>query len=235
MDKKTDYSLVLQAVVSYLVWAKNFFINKKNKYSVWLIPDGHHIYTGTLKATGYMLLKPSESLVLIWESPIDKKMYVYKKNIKNFMWKSWSKNKNLEKILKWFDIVEFVDKKFDRIDSELPFLNIISNYKNLLFIEIWEKIKKSELLDILDKISNHSNILFISDFHKDNDIQKGKKLDKKILNLSFVEKDKNLYLIDIFLNLAKKHKKTPEMLAYLNSWDVSVDKKNTNGFGTILY
>lgn len=235
MNKKIDYSLVLQAVASYLVWAKDFFTNKKNRYSVWVIPDGHHIYTGTLKATGYKLLKPNETLVLIWESAIDKKLYVYQKNIKNFMWKSWNKDSNLEKILKWFDFVEFVDNKFDRIDSELPFLNIISNYNKLLFIEVWEKIKKKELLDVLKKISNNANILFISDFHRDNDIKECKKLDNQILDLSFVEKDKDLYLIDIFLNLAKNQSKRPELLAYLNSWDISVDKKNTNGFGTILF
>jgi hypothetical protein len=32
------------------------------------------------------------------------------------------------------------------------------------------------------------------------------------------------------LRLSKKYKKEPDLLAYLNTWDVSMDKKITNGF-----
>lgn len=235
MDKKIDYSLVLQAIASYLVWAKDFFLDKKNKYSVGLIPDWHHIYTGTLKATWYRLLKQNDTLILIWESAIDKKLSVYSRKIENFMWNDWDLDQNISKILKAVDFVEFIDEKFDRVDSELPFLNVISQYKNLVFLEVWENIEKNKLLDLLSEISKQANILFISDFHRDREIEECKKLDKKILDLNFVKKNKDLFVIDLFLTLAEKLDKKPELHAYLNSWDISVDKKVTNGFGVILF
>ncbi|HKL43884.1 MAG TPA: hypothetical protein VJ892_01250 [Candidatus Absconditabacterales bacterium] len=235
MDKKIDYSLILQAVSSYLVGAKDFFLGKKNNYSVGLIPDGHHIYTGTLKAAGYRLLKPNDTLVLVGESAIDNKLFVYSKNIKNFMGKDWNIDQEIEVKLKSYDFVEFTNKKFDRIDSELPFLNIISQYKNLVFIEIGENIEKNKLLNTLFDIYKKSNIIFISDFHKDKSMEECKSLDKKILNLNFVKKNKDLYLVNVFLSLANRLGKTPELLAYLNSGDISIDKKITNGFGTVLF
>jgi hypothetical protein len=52
------------------------------------------------------------------------------------MGKKWGKDQLILDILETYDFVDMVAHKFDWIDSELPFLRIISDYKNLVFLEI---------------------------------------------------------------------------------------------------
>ncbi len=234
INNNIDYSLILQAISSYLVWAKDFFWNEKNKFSVWLIPDGHHIYTGTLKAVWYRLLKPSKTLILIWEWAINNKVCILNRSIDFFMWKERSLDKKIFSLLKWHDFVDLVDHEFDRISSELPFLRIISDYDNIVFMEIWDKVSKIKLTNLLSQFSDHANLMFISDFHRDKTMKVCKEMDNQILDLDFVKKDKELFLIELFLRIAKKQSKTPSLSAYLNTWDISTDKKITNWFGCMV-
>ena len=231
MEKSVDYGIIIQAIASYLLGAVDFIWEYKNTFSVWLIPDGHHIYTWTLKAAWYRLLKSAKTLVLVWDWAVNDKLCVLDSPVDFFMWKKWKINKDiLSKLIK-SDIVDFVQHRFDWIDSELPFLRIISDYDNIIFVEIWDKVLKSKVTELLFDISQKSNLMFMSDFHRDKPIDICKELDNKILNLDFVKKNKELYLIEIFLRLSKKMKKTPDLLAYLNTGDVSMDKKITNWFG----
>lgn len=235
MEKNIDYSLILQAIASYLVWAKDFFWNiTKNDFSLWLIPDWHHIYTGTLKALWYKLLKKTDTLVLIWEWAINNKISVLWDLWETFMGRKWWKNLSILNILETYDFVDVIGHKFDRIDYELPFFRVISDYKNVVFLEIWDALPKTKLINLLTKISKEANLLFISDFNTDKPIKICKKLDKQILNLDFVWKDQNLFVIEIFLMLAKKMKKNPDVIWYLNTWDISTDKDSTTGFGCIM-
>jgi len=227
--------MILQAITSYLVWAKDFFWNtEKNNFSIWLIPDWHHIYTGTLKSLWYKLLKDSETLILIWEWAINNRISVLWELWDNFMGKKWDKNTELLDILENYDFVDIVAHKFDWVDSELPFFRIISDYKNIIFLEIWDALPKTKLITLLNKISKKANLLFISDFHTDKPMNICKKLDKKILDLDFISKNQNLFIVETFLTLAKKIKKDPNIVGYLNTWDISTDKKDTTGFGCIM-
>ena len=229
-----NYELIIDAVASYLIWAKIFFWKYKNKFDVWLIPDWHHIYTGSLKAAGYRLLKPNKNLILIWEWAVNKKICVLNKKLDVFMWKSWSINKNIISVLEKNKSVEFIDYKFDRIDSELPFFRLISDYENVLFMEIWDDLPKTSLINLLSRLSKDSNLMFISDFHRDKPMDMCKKMDNNILKLEFVKNDNNLYIVEIFLRLAKKNVKKPNLLAYLNTWDISTDKDITNWFWCVF-
>lgn len=226
--------LIVEAISSYLVWARDFFWNYKNTFDIALIPDGHHIYTGTLKAAWYRLLKPAKTLILIWEWAVDKKMQVYNCAIDNYMWKKFKLDKKVLSCLSEVDFVEFVDHKFDWIDSELPFARIISNYDNIQFLELWDKISKLKLNNLLLDLSKLWNLMFVSDFHRDKSMEECKDLDSNILDLEFIKKDKDLHVIESFLNIAKKIKKDPLLLSYLNTGDISTDKTVTNWFGCVL-
>lgn len=230
-----DYSLILQAISSYLVWAEDFFWNNKNEFSIWLIPDGHHIYTGTLKAAGYRLLKPNKTLVLIWEWAVNNKVCVLDKPVDLFMWKKWAVDEKVFSLLRWFDFIDVVQHKFDWIGSELPFVRVISDYKNIVFMEIGDKVSNVKLLNLLSKIFENANIMFVSDLHRDKSMDECKKLDSNILDLDFVKKNKDLFLIELFLRLAEKQNKQPNLLAYLNTWDISTDKDVTNWFGCMVF
>lgn len=229
-SSELDYSLILQAISSYLVWAKDFFWNNKKDFSVWLIPDGHHIYTGTLKAAGYRFLKSARTLILIWEWAISDKICVLDSSVDFFMWKKRPLDKDVLWILKWLDFVKFVQHEFDRIPSELPFVRVISDYENIIFMEIWDRVSKNKIINLLSTLSKSANLMFLSDFHRDKDMESCKKLDGCILDLNFVKKDKELFLIELFLRLAKKLDKLPDLSAYLNTWDISTDKDVTNWF-----
>lgn len=235
MEKSIDHSLVLQMISSYLVWANDFFWNIKNiNASVWLIPNWHHIYTGTLKALWHKLLKKSDTLVLILEWAINNKISVLWDLWENFMGKKYWKNTNILNILEKHDFVDIVAHKFDRIDYELPFVRIISDYKNIVFLEIGDALPKIKLVNLLQNISKEANLLFISDLHTDKPMTICKKLDKKILDLDFVVQNIDLFLVEIFLMLAKKMKKIPNIVWYLNSGEISTDKDNTTGFGCVM-
>ncbi len=234
MEKWVDYDIIIQAIASYLLWAMDFIWEYKNTFSVWLIPDGHHIYTWTLKAAGYRLLKPAKTLVLIWDWAVNDEICVLDNSVDFFMWKKWTINKNiLWKMIK-LDITDFVQHRFDWIDAELPFLRVISDYNNVIFMEIWDEVSKLKVTELLLDISGDANLMFMSDFHRDKPMKLCKELDDQILDLNFVKKDKELSLIEIFLRLAKKVWKKPDLLAYLNTWDVSMDKKITNWFGCMF-
>ncbi len=235
MEKNLDYHMILQAIASYLVWAKDFFWKvKKKDFSIWLIPDGHHIYTGTLKALWYSLLKNSETLVLIWEWAVSNRITVLCNFWEFFMGKKRSKSHEVLNILEKSELVDVVAHKFDWIDSELPFLRIISDYKNLVFMEIWADISKVKTINLLKKIQEHAHLLFVSDLNTDKEMQVCKKLDSQILNLDFVSKRKDLFLIELFLTLSNKLNKKVNLAWYLNTGDISTDKKSTTGFGCLL-
>lgn len=234
MDSKLDYDLIVEAVASYLVWSKDFFWNHENNFSIWLIPDGHHIYTGTLKAAWYRLLKPAKTLVLIWEWAVDKKMCVLWKSTDLFMWKVRDVDENVISILKWHDFVKIVDHEFDWVWSELPFLRIISDYTNIVFLEIWNNLPKIKLNNLLLKLSENANLMFVSDFHRDEPMELCKKKDSDILKLDFVKNNVDFFVVEMFLRMAKKLWKKPNLLAYLNTGDISVDKDITNWFWCVF-
>ncbi len=213
MDKTIDNSLVLQSIASYLVWAKDFFWKNKNIFNVALIPDMHHVYTWVIKATWYRLLKKCDSLVLIWDSAMDDKIFWMKSEISVFMWKKWNLDKNIVDILAKSKITKAVDHTFDWLDYELPFLRVISEYKNLMFMEIWEKVDKASTLKLLKNVSKNANIMFVSDFNKNED--------------SFSSK--------IFFDLAKKSDKKPKKSPYLNIWDLSLSKDDENQFSCMFF
>lgn len=233
-SKIINNDLIVEAISSYLVWARDFFWDYKNTFDIALIPDGHHIYTGTLKAAWYRLLKPAKNLILIWEWAVDKKIKVYNCAVENYMWKKFKLDKKVLSCLFGLDFVEFVNYKFDWIDSELPFARIISDYESILFLELWDKISKIKLNKFLLDLSKLWNLMFVSDFHRDKSMAECKSLDANILDFQFIKKDKDLYLIESFLILAEKMKREPLLLSYLNTGDISTDKKVTNWFGCIL-
>lgn len=233
-SKIINNDLIVEAISLYLVWARDFFWDYKNTFDIALIPDGHHIYTGTLKAAWYRLLKPAKTLILIWEWAVDKKIKVYNCAVENYMWKKFKLDKKVLSCLFGLDFVEFVNYKFDWIDSELPFARIISDYESILFLELWDKISKIKLNKFLLDLSKLWNLMFVSDFHRDKSMAECKSLDANILDFQFIKKDKDLYLIESFLILAEKMKREPLLLSYLNTGDISTDKKVTNWFGCIL-
>ena len=150
------------------------------------------------------------------------------------MGKKRSKSHEILNILEKIDFVDMVSHKFDWIDGELPFFRIISNYTNIVFLEIWSDISTTKIINLLWKISKYGNLLFISDLHNDKEMKTCKKLDSQILDLDFVSQNKNLFLVELFLRLSKKLKKNPEFVWYLNTWDISTDKKITTGFGCLV-
>jgi len=227
-------NIIIEAVTSYLVWAKDFLWNNQNIFDVWLIPDGHHIYTWTLKAAWYRLLKPAKTLVLIGEGAVDNKVCVLNQDIDNCMWKKFKRSKKALSVLSKLDFVEFVEYEFDRIGSELPFVRIVSNCDNIVFLEIGSKLPKVALTKMLLELAKIANLMFISDFHRNQPMDECKRLDSKILDFEFIKNNKDLHVIESFLNIANKIKKKPLLLSYLNTWDISTDKNTTNWFWCVL-
>lgn len=234
MDNGVDYQIILQMFVSYLVLAQEaFWDQEKNNYSVWLIPELDDVYVNPLKALGYYLLEPKDTLILISKWFTKNKVVALWNTGEIFMGKKRWKATKVLNILEENSFVELIAHKFTWIDREMPFVRIISDYKNIVFLEIGNGVSKIKLIKLLADLQKHANLLFISNLNSAKDSESCKKLDSEILDWKL--KNKDLFIVDLFLWVTKKLSKKMKLAGYLNMWELIKDnKKDFLGFWTIM-
>ncbi|MCK9466958.1 MAG: hypothetical protein M0P94_01385 [Candidatus Absconditabacterales bacterium] len=234
INDKIDYQVILQTIASYLVSAKeNFGDQEKNNYSIGLIPKLDDIYINPLKALGYYLLEAKDTLILISKGSNKNKIIALGDTGEVFMGKKRGEARKILDILEENSIVELIAHKFNWTGREIPFVRIISNYKNLVFLEIGNLISKTKLVKLLTDLQEHANLLFISDLNSAKSSKSCKELDNKILDGELENKD--LFIVDLFLLLTKKLSKKPKFAGYFNVGGViKNNEKDFLGFGTIM-
>jgi len=89
------------------------------------------------------------------------------------------------------------------VDREIPFVRIISDYKNIIFLEIGKNVSKVKATNLLLNVSKHSNIMFVSDLNSAKTSEDCDKINLEMLK-SGHSNNKNLFIVDLFLRLMKK-------------------------------
>lgn len=229
-----DYTLTLQMVSAYLLWANELLYWKKNIFDVALIPAGHPMYTGMLKSTGYRLLKPCKTIFVVWKW-IWKNISVFAGEYPVYMWKKWKISKWSSEILQKSKNIKIENNLFDWCSFEYQFLRIISDYSEVVFVEIWDNVSKISAVNLLAKLSKLWNILFISDLHSGYPLEECIDLDEDIYSPWVLDNDSQMFLVDVFCKLMKKLHKKPETIWYINSWDITDNKKSTTWYCSIVF
>ncbi len=235
MGNKVDYHILIQKIMFYLIVANEYFWEtQKNKYSIWLIPNLDSEYTNPLKALWYHLLDKKDNLVLISKWQNKDKILASLGFEEVFMGKKRWKATKIIDILGKSSLVELIAHKFAWIDREIPFVRIISDYKNIIFLEIGKNVSKVKATNLLLNVSKHSNIMFISDLNSAKTSEDCDKINLEMLK-SGHSNNKNLFIVDLFLRLMKKVSNSIVIWWYLNNSDL-INNKNKEfvGFWTLL-
>jgi len=224
--------IIAEQVMGYVVWAAQLIPtlkpSAKKTYSVAIIPQGPHFYTGLLQAAGYLLLDSKKKKVLIIsQQSEDIKHILVDNNVYGPIFGQYIKSSSnkITKFAREIDaIISTSQQKLlaEYINFQLPFLRVISTSKEILHISIGEKSSKTSLNKVLKWIKNHKkeyNIVFLTNIEL---IQaaKSKKNDEqekiaKIIQTSSEKKP----LLTLFQKTLDSQKKRPQIIAYVNPAD----------------
>ncbi len=202
-----DHEVVVEQTLSYLFAAKNILNSIPRSFDIVFLPRSHHLYTGVLQAASYWALQNKNKFILIFEWNNDDKILIYNKSIWPFLWKKRKFDKSLERLKNKFDFLEFCDFWKESIYSQLPYLRMFLDIKNLINIYIWSKVKKQDFINFILEfdIESDFNLAFISDINVENQnnellLIKDKKNWLEKLNDSFFHKN---IVLKMFCELIK--------------------------------
>ncbi len=224
--------VVAEQVMWYVVWASELIPtlkpSQKNPYSVAILPQGPHFYTGLLQAAGYLLLdnKKKKFLIISQQSDDTKHILVDTNEYGPTFGQNWKNSTN--KITSFtHDIGAQIGQPEQKSLSEqmrfqLPFLRIITEAKELWHISIGEKTPQSTLNKTYARIKKNIqeyNIVFLTNIELDKPAT-SKKIDEQNKIAKTIQAvSQKTPLITVFQKTLSFHKKKPEIIAYVNPSD----------------
>ncbi len=224
-----DYEVVMEHTLSYLFWAKNIVKNVSRDFDVAFLPAGYHFYTGILQAASYRWLANKNKIILIFEWKSDDKIIIYNQNIWPFLGKKWDFDKKLKSLESKFDFIEMCEYWIEMIHSQLNYLRILFNTKQIIPIFVWSKVNKKNFIKLIWEfdIKSDFNLVFVSDINLLNKDEKVLINDKKKwtekLNYSFVSDN---IVFNMFSAYVKTKLLDVKILAQTDSYQVSWDYKD---------
>ena len=222
--------------MGYVVWASELIPTltpPKTSYTIAMLPQWPHFYTGLLQAAGYLLLDSKKKKMIIISQQSD--------NPKDIIIDTTSYGPVFGKIrktssIKIREIVKNLHAKLGTIQDkhlteqmtfQLPFLRVITDNKELIHISLGEKISQIQIKKLLiwiKKESKDSNIVLLTNI----ELSKSptpKKTDEYKQILKYIKKPPTLSpVVLLFQQILDLHKKTPEIVAYVNPGDFGKPK-----------
>lgn len=210
-------------IISYIVHAgeilqkDNHFPKKTYKYVY--LPTWPELYTGVLKAAGYLFLdKNINNIVLLVEQTKypdkiisyidDNEFFVWWRNIEN----KWAKSK-LDKQPITLELFE-----------QLLYLRLLTQVKSVTILWVWTKIKKKQIIETIDNIK-YTNfwVIILWNSSEEKKIKLSKDEDKKMIEHMLIKKtykENPNWIGNIYTNIVKSNKWNPELVAYVHSSDL---------------
>jgi len=198
------------------------------QYSLAILPQGPHFYTGLLQAAGYLLLDNQKKrlIVISQQSYTSKDILLDSKNYGPVFGQSW-KNSTAKttafarKIGAKLSTEEHTSLS-EEMRFQLPFLRIIMENDELFHISIGKKISQTSLYKLTSWINNNIqdyNIVILTNIELSK-TTKTKKSDEqnqiaKIIQTSSLSTP----LLTVFQKILNLQKKKPEIVAYVNPGD----------------
>lgn len=229
--------VLAEQVMWYVVWASELIPtlnpSAQKTYSVAIIPQGPHFYTGLLQAAWYLLLNnQKKKLVIISQQSDMPKTILVDSTIYEPIFGKWWKN-SLTKIRK---LARDIDAKvwlsgqktlFEYINSQLPFLRVIINNSELLHISIGEKISQSAINKLSIWIQNNiqeCNIVILTNIELDQ-ATKSPKTDEQNKIMKIIQTTSiKTPLLTLFQKILIIQKKKSKIIAYVNPSDFGKNK-----------
>ena len=226
-----ENDIVLSSVMFDTGWAEShwFLPTIKKRFNVAIIPAWHHIYTGELKVAWYKWLA-TKTWILSLVLPVSWKwisLYTWKFDC---LWENFEIRDVMKTVFAEDFFVKLSDDWFEKIEYELPYPRILSEYKQIYIFRVWEKTPKSFLREFFQSLYRLWNLVFISDLHSNLPLDECTKLDEDTVNWK-----KDIVAFDWFFFLAEKMNKRARFIWYANTFDINWNSKNTTGFCTMVF
>jgi len=222
--------VVAEQVMGYVVWASELIPtlnpSAEKSYSVAILPQGPHFYTGLLQAAGYLLLdsKKKKLLVISQQSDDPKAIFIDSTAYGPMFGKSFKNS------VKTNDLVRKLGAKLalsgqksltEQIRFQLPFFRVITETNELLHISVGDKISPIQMKNIISWIKTQIqeyNIILLTNIELSKSTA-SKKSDEQKQIAKIIETWLSTPLLSIFQNICKSQKKKPEIIAYVNPGD----------------
>ena len=224
--------IIAEQVMGYVVWASELIPTlkpPKKPYTVSIVPQWPHFYTGLLQAAWYLLLdgKKKKMLVISQQSDDEKNSIVDTTIFWPIFWQTWETPMSVLS-----DIADEIDAKLsdktnkklsEKLGFQLPFLRVITEIEELVHVGIGSQITKKNLTYFLTWIKKHIstyNIVLLTNIELP-PWPKSKKTDdqKYIVKLLTTPDIKHMPLLTIFQKITDFSKQKPEIVAYVNPGD----------------
>jgi len=246
--------IILEATIWYTNQAFQILEERKEditeSYSVGLIPNGPHYYSGILQATSFLLHKyhfKHKNITLIFKHQWDsKKIIFYKNKIGPILGKYRESSKDIEILSKKYTFLKQEksnDNIIANIREQIPFIRILSEIKQINIISIWKNTVIKDLNTLLNDhvIKNNYSAFFVGECHNIFSEEQAIVADKNLIinTLSKTipnpkEFKKNFPIWYFFIKYIKQQKHTANAIAYLNSASVWWDTEKTTWFACIV-
>ena len=226
--------IIAEQVMGYVVWASELIPTLKpsleKAYSVAILPQGPHFYTGLLQAAGYLLLdSQKKKLVVISQQSDDQKNILVDSNsygpVFGQTWKnSITTISNLARQLNAKLAHPEQKALFEQIRFQLPFFRVITDTEELLHISIGDKTPPNSLNKLLTWIKNHIqeyNIVILTNIELSTSTT-SEKIDEQQQIARYIQTSfPDMPLLTVFQEILNIQKKKPEIVAYVNPGDFS--------------
>ena len=222
--------------------AKDIELNGKIKGLI--VPHAGYAYSGIVASTAYRTLAKQTSNILA--TLLGPSHYFAFYNVVKATYEAWRTPLGLVKVDNLLDFPDF-DAAFTHehcLEVQLPFMQYY--FKNVkIFPLLTSKVtERKSIIDKLNPITSTTTYIISSDFSHyypyDVAVEKDKKSIKHILNLNiegFMNEGEacGKESIVLLMYLAKINKWKPILLQYMNSGDLSDNKKNVVGYAAIAF
>lgn len=222
----------VEQIMGYVVGAAELIPTLKlhagESYSVALLPQGPHFYTGLLEAAGYLLLdsKKKKVMILTQQSEDPKNVLVYGIADEATFGKTWKKDKNIMKsCMSAFGAQTIENKKsefIEKIDTQLSFIRVINETQSFVSLGIGDEISKLKSSKLLSRIAKqiHEYLVIIVENTELPKGGKNKSTDEHKEILQTIQKPTSSQpLLALFQKILVLQKKDPEIVAYVNPKD----------------
>ena len=224
--------VVAEQIMGYVVGASELIPTLKpspqKPYSVAILPQGPHFYTGLLQAAGYLLLdNKKKKLLIISQQSDDTNHSIIDTTTYGPIFGQTRKNSTAKTQKIAHDIglqIGHPKQKslYEQIRAQLPFIRTIMENKEFVHISIGEKTPQNILNRIAGWIKNNGeeySIVLLTNIEV-NTPAKSKRTDEqnKIAKIIQTVSPKTP-LLTIFQKILTAQKKKPEIIAYVNPGD----------------
>ena len=224
--------VLAEQVMGYVVWASELIPTLKpssqKTYSVAILPQGPHFYTGLLQAAGYLLLDNRKKKLLIISQQADnpKDILIDTTNYWPVFWKNW-KNSTTKITKLAHDIGAKISTSgqkslSEQIHFQLPFLRVITTCDDLIHISIGWNISQKSINTIcvwIKKNIQDYNIVIVSNIEIDKPAT-SKKIDEQNKIAKIIQNtSQKTPLLTLFQKIITIQKGKSEIIAYVNPSD----------------